>query len=111
MSAKTRTASSTPPVSVCLAAKSQQPPYGAFRRHRKELNRDTGAVMFFLLRVAFWLTIVLAVLPAGGAEQGREASAQTKVGPTEAVVAAGAAVSDMGSFCERQPNACVVGAQ
>jgi hypothetical protein len=67
--------------------------------------------MFFLLRVAFWLTIVLALLPSGGAQQSAQASAQTKVGPTEAVVAAGAAVSDMGSFCERQPDACVVGAQ
>ena len=63
--------------------------------------------MFFLLRVAFWLTIVLALLPSGGAQQ----SAQAKVGPTEAVVAAGAAVSDMSSFCDRQPDACVVGAQ
>jgi hypothetical protein len=67
--------------------------------------------MFFLLRVAFWLTVVLALLPSGGAQQSAQASAQTKVGPTEAVVAAGAAVSDMGSFCERQPDACVVGAQ
>src|SRR5258708_4144322 len=111
MNAKTRTASSTPPVSLCPAAKSQQPPYGAFRGRRKELNRDTGAVMFFLLRVAFWLTIVLALLPSGGEQQSAQASAQNKVGPTEAVVAAGAAVSDMGSFCERQPDACVVGAQ
>ena len=63
--------------------------------------------MFFLLRVAFWLTIVLALLPSGGTQQ----SAQAKVGPTEAVVAAGAAVSDMSSFCDRQPGACVVGAQ
>src|SRR6185369_11274752 len=63
--------------------------------------------MFFLLRVAFWLTIVLALLPSGGAQQ----SAQAKVGPTEAVVAAGAAVSDMSGFCDRQPEACVVGAQ
>jgi hypothetical protein len=67
--------------------------------------------MFFLLRVAFWLTIVLALLPSGGAQQSAQASAPNKVGPTEAVVAASAAVSDMGSFCERQPDACVVGAQ
>jgi hypothetical protein len=63
--------------------------------------------MFFLLRVAFWLTIVLALLPSGGAQQ----SAQTKVGPTDAMIAAGAAVSDMTNFCDRQPEACVVGAQ
>jgi hypothetical protein len=63
--------------------------------------------MFFLLRVAFWLTVVLALLPSGGAQQ----SAEAKVGPTDAVVAAGAAVSDMSNFCDRQPDACVVGAQ
>ena len=63
--------------------------------------------MFFLIRVAFWLTIVLALLPSGGAQQ----SAQAKVGPTDAVVAAGAAVSDMSNFCDRQPDACTVGAQ
>ena len=63
--------------------------------------------MFFLLRVAFWLTIVLALLPSGGAQR----SAQAKVGPTDAVVAAGAAVSDMSNFCDRQPDACIVGAQ
>jgi hypothetical protein len=63
--------------------------------------------MFFLLRVAFWLTVVLALLPSGGAQQ----SAEAKVGPTDAVVAAGAAVSDMSNFCDRQPGACVVGAQ
>src|SRR5689334_10836820 len=67
--------------------------------------------MFFLLRVAFWLALVLALLPSGGAQQSAQASAQNKVGPTEAVVAASAAVSDMGSFCDRQPDACVVGAQ
>lgn len=73
-----------------------------------ECNRDTGlALMFFLLRVAFWLTIVLALLPSGGAQQ----SAQAKVGPTDAMIAAGAAVSDMTNFCDRQPEACVVGAQ
>ena len=67
--------------------------------------------MFFLLRVAFWLTIVLALLPSGGAQQSARASAQNAIGPTEAVVAAGAAVSDVGNFCDRQPEACVVGAQ
>jgi len=64
--------------------------------------------MFFLLRAAFWLTIVLALLPTGGSQP----SAQSpQFGATEAVVAAGAAVSDMGNFCDRQAEACVVGAQ
>ena len=63
--------------------------------------------MFVLLRVAFWLTIVLALLPSGGAKQ----SAQAQIDATDAVVAASAAVSDMTNFCDRQPDACVVGAQ
>ena len=35
--------------------------------------------MFFLLRVAFWLIIVLALLPSGGAQQSAQASAQAAV--------------------------------
>ena len=62
--------------------------------------------MFFLLRAAFWLTIVLALLPIGS----KQPSAG---GPAfgEAVSAAGAAVSDVRHFCERNPEACEVGAQ
>ena len=66
--------------------------------------------MFFLLRVAFWLTIVLALLPSGGAQQSAQAR-RKRSAPTDAVVAASAAVSDMSNFCDRQPDACVVGAQ
>ena len=64
--------------------------------------------MFFLLRVAFWLTIVLVLLPSGKSEPGTHGA---KVGATDAVVAASAAVSDMSGFCERQAQACEVGAQ
>ena len=61
--------------------------------------------MFFLLRVAFWLTIVLVLLPSGKTQSGAQIKA------TEAVAAAGAAVSDVSNFCDRQPEACEVGAQ
>jgi hypothetical protein len=64
--------------------------------------------MFFLLRVAFWLTIVLVLLPSGKPEGGSHGA---NVGTTEAVVAASAAVSDMSGFCERQRDACEVGTQ
>jgi hypothetical protein len=64
--------------------------------------------MFFLLRVAFWLVVVLALLPSGG---GAQQSAQARVGATDAMIAAGAAVSDMTNFCDRQPEACAVGAK
>jgi len=62
--------------------------------------------MFFLLRVAFWLTIVLALLPTGRAQS-------TARGPQmgEAISAAGEAVSDVRHFCTRQPAACEVGSQ
>lgn len=64
--------------------------------------------MFFLLRTAFWLSIVLALLPTGSSQpKSKEAS----IGAIEAVSAAGAAMSDMSQFCGRQPEACVVGAQ
>jgi hypothetical protein len=62
--------------------------------------------MFFLLRVAFWLTIVLVLLPTSSPKP-----ATGGVDATEAVVAAGAAVSDVSGFCTRQPEACAVGAQ
>ncbi len=64
--------------------------------------------MFFLLRMAFWLTIVLALLPTGSSQPQAHA---TQIDATNAVVAAGAAMSDMSGFCERQPEACKVGAQ
>ena len=64
--------------------------------------------MFFLLRAAFWLTIVLALLPTGSSQP---AAKGPQVGAVDAMVAAGAAVSDMSSFCNRQAEACVVGTQ
>src|SRR3954453_2105639 len=63
--------------------------------------------MFFLIRVAFWLSIVILLLPTG--------SQQPKSAPTietsEAVSPPSAAVSDMRQFCARQPEACSVGSQ
>jgi hypothetical protein len=64
--------------------------------------------MFFLLRTAFWISIVLALLPTGGSQP---KSNETPIRAIEAVSAAGAAMSDMSQFCGRQPEACVVGAQ
>jgi hypothetical protein len=60
-----------------------------------------------LLRVAFWLTVVLVLLPSSGSQP----NAKSNIGATEAMMAAGAAVSDMSGFCDRQPNACAVGGQ
>ena len=46
-----------------------------------------------------------------GSESSTPASAQSQVSASSAVSAASATVSDLVHFCERQPNACVVGAQ
>jgi hypothetical protein len=64
--------------------------------------------MFFLLRMAFWLGLVLVLLPR---DKTPESDKLPQVNATEAVSAATAAVSDMGQFCKRQPQACEVGGQ
>src|SRR5258706_819656 len=64
--------------------------------------------MFFLLRMAFWLGLVLVLLPR---EKTPESDKLPQVGASEAVSAATAAVSDMSQFCVRQPTACEIGGQ
>ncbi|MFT0860951.1 DUF5330 domain-containing protein [Ancylobacter sp. G4_0304] len=84
--------------------------------------------MFFLLRVAFWLTLVFLLLPglsgnsgSGRSVEGEHAAStpaqqpkvgeQPKVGALEALGAASSAVADAGGFCTRQPQACAIGSQ
>ena len=62
--------------------------------------------MFFLLRMAFWLSVVCVLLPSGGS---KSTSPDAEIDATQAVTLAGAAVSDMRGFCGRQPDACDVG--
>jgi hypothetical protein len=78
------------------------------------INRNTiekggrGREMFFLLRMAFWVGLVLVLLPR---DKTPESDKQPQLGASEAVSAATAAVSDMSQFCKRQPAACEVGGQ
>jgi len=65
---------------------------------------DVG-VMFFLLRMAFWLSIVLILLPIGTSQP----QSGNGVAATEAISAASATVGDLRQFCTRQPDACTVG--
>jgi hypothetical protein len=69
---------------------------------------DRDREMFFLLRMAFWLGLVLVLLPRERTPQS-EKLPQVSVG--DAVQAATAAVTDMSQFCKRQPQACEVGGQ
>jgi hypothetical protein len=64
--------------------------------------------MFFLLRMAFWLGLVLVLLPLGSAQR---SSTGSEVSASEAISAASATVGDLRGFCERQPDACTVGSQ
>ena len=68
---------------------------------------DKG-LMFFLLRMAFWLSIVLILLPTGSAQRTPPAN---EVGASDAISAASATVGDLKGFCARQPDACTVGSQ
>jgi hypothetical protein len=63
--------------------------------------------MRFLLRMAFWLTVILVLLPSGGSQP----TPKVNVSAIDAMSAAKATVVDMGSFCGRQPEACTVGSQ
>ena len=63
--------------------------------------------MWFLFKMAFWLGLVLVLLPSGGSQP----TPKMQVNAFDAMSAAKAAVSDMRQFCERQPDACVVGGQ
>jgi len=72
------------------------------------LEDGRGREMFFLLRMAFWLGLVLVLLPR---DKTPESEKLPQVGASEAVSAATAAVSDMSQFCKRQPAACEVGGQ
>jgi hypothetical protein len=68
--------------------------------------------MKFLFKAAFWLTVVLILLPTGGSkENAKSTAADQQISAGEAVSAASAAMSDMRQFCARQPGACAVGAQ
>ena len=64
--------------------------------------------MFFLLRLVFWVGLVLVLLPR---DKTPESGKSPQLGASEAVSAATAAVSDMSQFCKRQPAACEVGGQ
>lgn len=62
--------------------------------------------MFFLLRMTFWIALLLLLLPLGlKGTTGNDVSMFDAFGAVQAVV------SDAGGFCQRQPDACAVGGQ
>ena len=63
--------------------------------------------MGFLLRMTFWLGVIVVLLPRGESQP----AANAQINATDAMSAATATVGDMRQFCERQPEACIVGSQ
>jgi len=64
--------------------------------------------MLLLLRLAFWLGLVLVLLPSGGGQHG---APNSDIRATDAISAASATVHDLRGFCAREPNACSVGSE
>ncbi|MTH97284.1 DUF5330 domain-containing protein [Roseibium sp. RKSG952] len=62
--------------------------------------------MWFLIRTAFWLTLVLALIPLGS---GRDTGTGISVDPVAAYFAVKATVMDLSGFCDRNPDACETG--
>jgi len=62
--------------------------------------------MRFLLRMTFWLGVIVVLLP-----RSESPASNAQISATDAVSAATATVGDVRQFCERQPEACTVGSQ
>ena len=64
----------------------------------------------FLVRSAFWLSVVILLLPAENGETSDKLSAtQTNVTAGEALVAAQTTVGDLSGFCQRNQATCETG--
>jgi Family of unknown function (DUF5330) len=84
----------TPLSSLRYAARSKEEEK---RRKSREASNRKGKAMLFLIRTAFWLTIIVLLLPTD--EQQR----------SEVYGTAQAAVHDVATFCDRNPETCVRG--
>jgi hypothetical protein len=65
--------------------------------------------MMFLLRTAFWLTVVMLLMPSNSSAPSKPEAREVRAG--DAVSAASATITDMRQFCSRQAEACTVGSQ
>ncbi|PTE09411.1 DUF5330 domain-containing protein [Mesorhizobium helmanticense] len=62
--------------------------------------------MSFLIRMAFWFSLVLLALPLS---VGTDDAGHQAVGPLQALFAAREAVGDIAGICERKPDVCETG--
>jgi hypothetical protein len=78
---------------------------GSYSGHAAYSAAGDLGVMFFLLRMVFWLGLVLILLPSGASQT----PPANQVAASDAISAASATVGDLSQFCARQPDACTVG--
>ncbi|MHC5654301.1 DUF5330 domain-containing protein [Stappia sp.] len=64
--------------------------------------------MYFLLKSAFWIGLVLLILPI---DTGPESTETPGLNPVNAFFAAQSTISDLSGFCTRNPAACETGGQ
>ena len=64
--------------------------------------------MSFLLKSAFWIGLVLLLLPI---DTGPESADAPGLNPVRAFFAAQSTISDIGGFCDRNPDTCETGGQ
>jgi len=62
--------------------------------------------MGFLIRMGFWFSLVLLILPF---DAGKSSEGVPSVGPVQAFFAAREAVGDVAGICERKPDVCETG--
>ncbi len=61
--------------------------------------------MGFLIRAAFWLSLVILILPAEQSAKDEKAHLST----AQALAVAQATLNDFTTFCSRQPDVCAAG--
>ena len=76
---------------------------GSRGRHFGPRCENGCGKMGFLIKSAFWLSLVLLVIPFG------DENDQPTVGAIEAFFAARALIDDMSGLCERRPQVCETG--
>jgi hypothetical protein len=66
--------------------------------------------MMFLIRTAFWLAVVIMLIPVDDQTAAEQSTAHVQpVAAVEAASAAQATLRDVGGFCSRNPTACDIG--
>ena len=65
--------------------------------------------MMFLVRSAFWIAVVIMLIPVDEEVAERAPATTHPIGALEAVSAAQSTVADVNGFCERNPDVCAMG--